>query len=268
MPNLRRRSTTGITRPRRFITPRTYSGVRGTGVMSISAMISRTRTSSTPYSSPPSLKVRYLPSLFTPVAVFVIALMPCFTVASGKRKACPATRASYRAPAEYPQHHGALRDGSHSSPPTAERDCKACALETMTTPRRGVMKQQQSSASHRLNQANSSSHRRRRLPTSPVAFRCNTMAPSSRPALALGAHGSRQLLGGWRGTGPLRCCGAGQGRCFAAAFAPEAAQTQGLRSAAVHEGTSAAGPWTQGLVSCDKSEQPANPWRGGGLERD
>jgi len=60
--NRRRRSTTGMTFPRRLMTPLTNSGVWGTGVMFIIPMISLTFRIPIPYSSPASEKVRYLPS--------------------------------------------------------------------------------------------------------------------------------------------------------------------------------------------------------------
>jgi hypothetical protein len=47
-PNLRRRSTTGITRPRRFMTPLKKDGAWGMAVMSSMPMISRTLRISRP----------------------------------------------------------------------------------------------------------------------------------------------------------------------------------------------------------------------------
>src|ERR1700733_2929390 len=77
MPNLARKSTTVITCPRRLITPFTYCGVRGTAVMSIKPMISRTFRISRPYSSLPSAKVRYFPprSVFGLSSTAVFALL-------------------------------------------------------------------------------------------------------------------------------------------------------------------------------------------------
>ena len=60
--NLARRSITGITLPRRLMTPLTWAGTCGTGVMSITLMISRTLRTGRPYSSLPREKVRYLPA--------------------------------------------------------------------------------------------------------------------------------------------------------------------------------------------------------------
>ena len=56
-PSFRLRSTTGMMRPRRLITPLTKPGARGTGVISLTRMISCTRRTSTPYSSPARKKV-------------------------------------------------------------------------------------------------------------------------------------------------------------------------------------------------------------------
>ncbi len=53
---------TGITLPRRLITPRDVAGTCGTAVMSIILMISRTLSTGRPYSSSASAKVRYLPA--------------------------------------------------------------------------------------------------------------------------------------------------------------------------------------------------------------
>ncbi|OPZ20105.1 MAG: hypothetical protein BWZ10_00753 [candidate division BRC1 bacterium ADurb.BinA364] len=61
MPNFKRRSTTGMTLPRRLITPRMKAGVRGTRVTFIMPMISWTLRISSPYSSSASLKVKCLP---------------------------------------------------------------------------------------------------------------------------------------------------------------------------------------------------------------
>jgi hypothetical protein len=60
--NFSRRSTTGITLPRRLITPRTNSRVRGTRVISMRPMISLTFRISSPYSSFAIWKVMYLPA--------------------------------------------------------------------------------------------------------------------------------------------------------------------------------------------------------------
>ena len=62
-PKRSRRSMTGMTLPRRLMTPLTKSGVWGTGVIDIMPMISRTLRMPMPYSSLASEKVRYLPSL-------------------------------------------------------------------------------------------------------------------------------------------------------------------------------------------------------------
>jgi hypothetical protein len=51
MPKRSRRSTTGITLPRRLMTPRMKAGVRGTRVIGCMPMISCTFRISTPYSS-------------------------------------------------------------------------------------------------------------------------------------------------------------------------------------------------------------------------
>ena len=61
-PNLRRRSMTGITLPRRLMTPLTYSGVCGTAVISWIPMISRTLRTLMANSSRPSRNVRCLPA--------------------------------------------------------------------------------------------------------------------------------------------------------------------------------------------------------------
>src|SRR5271154_330773 len=58
-PNLRARSTTATTLPRRLITPRTKAGVDGTRVTVSCSMISRTRSTAMAYSPPASEKVRY-----------------------------------------------------------------------------------------------------------------------------------------------------------------------------------------------------------------
>src|SRR5688500_1917544 len=58
-PNFTARSTTGTTLPRRLITPRIHSGVRGTRVTAWYWMISRTRNTPTAYSSSPTRNVRY-----------------------------------------------------------------------------------------------------------------------------------------------------------------------------------------------------------------
>jgi len=47
-PNFTRRSTTGMTRPRRLITPFTNSGICGTGVIFCMRMISRTLRTAMP----------------------------------------------------------------------------------------------------------------------------------------------------------------------------------------------------------------------------
>src|SRR5215212_1323502 len=60
---------TGITLPRRLMTPRTWCGTCGTCVMSITLMISRTFNTGSPYSSRPIAKVRYFP----PVAEAFVA---------------------------------------------------------------------------------------------------------------------------------------------------------------------------------------------------
>jgi hypothetical protein len=54
-----RKSTTGMTVPLRFITPLMCGGVLGIGVMVEYPLISCTLRISTPYSSWPSVKVRY-----------------------------------------------------------------------------------------------------------------------------------------------------------------------------------------------------------------
>jgi hypothetical protein len=59
MPNFTRMSTTGTTLPRRLITPRMNSGVRGTLVIVVKSKISRTFPTSSPKTSSPSLNVRY-----------------------------------------------------------------------------------------------------------------------------------------------------------------------------------------------------------------
>ena len=58
-PNLSRMSTTGTTLPRKLITPRMKSGVRGTLVMDVNSRTSRTFAMSTANNSWSSLKVRY-----------------------------------------------------------------------------------------------------------------------------------------------------------------------------------------------------------------
>jgi len=80
MANFRRRSTTGMTLPRRLMTPRTKSRVRGTRVISMSPMISRTLRISRPYSSRASWKVMYLPARRRP--------------SSALRASCPLVAAS------------------------------------------------------------------------------------------------------------------------------------------------------------------------------
>src|ERR1019366_1447009 len=77
MPNLARRSTIGITLPRRLMTPRTNEGVRGTRVMGITPMISWTFRISSPYSSRARKKVRYLPARF-PVRCTVATALVSF----------------------------------------------------------------------------------------------------------------------------------------------------------------------------------------------
>src|ERR1035441_6928708 len=67
-PNLRRRSTTGMTLPRRLITPFTWAGVCGKEVMSCTPMISRTCRTRMPNSSRPSSKTRYFPPRSSPVS--------------------------------------------------------------------------------------------------------------------------------------------------------------------------------------------------------
>lgn len=62
MPNLLRRSVMGMTLPRRLMTPRTNSGMRGTRVIGCMPMISLTFRISRPYSSPARKNVRYLPA--------------------------------------------------------------------------------------------------------------------------------------------------------------------------------------------------------------
>jgi hypothetical protein len=52
----------GITFPRRLMTPRRKMGVRGTGVIAIMPMISRTFMIPMPYSSLERAKVKYFPS--------------------------------------------------------------------------------------------------------------------------------------------------------------------------------------------------------------
>src|SRR5262245_7044831 len=56
-PNLIGRSTTGMTLPRRFITPRTTGGIDGREVIRSLSTISRTYSICSAYSSPMRLKV-------------------------------------------------------------------------------------------------------------------------------------------------------------------------------------------------------------------
>ena len=63
--NLERRSTSGITLPRRLITPFTCSGMLATGVIGQRRMISRTFSTGIPYDSWLSVNVRYLPGWAT-----------------------------------------------------------------------------------------------------------------------------------------------------------------------------------------------------------
>jgi len=58
MPNLRRRSMTGTACPRRLMTPRMNSGVRGILVMDVSSSTSRTLAMSRAKTSLPRVKVR------------------------------------------------------------------------------------------------------------------------------------------------------------------------------------------------------------------
>src|ERR1700676_5452398 len=58
-PNFTARSTTGTTRPRRFVTPRIQIGVLGTVVTASYSMISLTFPIPIAYSSPAVRKVRY-----------------------------------------------------------------------------------------------------------------------------------------------------------------------------------------------------------------
>src|SRR5579871_4617701 len=59
IPNARRKSTTGTTLPRRLMTPRMNSGVRGIFVMAVKSKTSRTVATSNAKVSLSSLKVRY-----------------------------------------------------------------------------------------------------------------------------------------------------------------------------------------------------------------
>ncbi len=65
IPNLSRRLTTGITFPLRLITPFTYAGILGTGVIGIIPIISLILRIPIPYSSPPKENVKYFPSRLT-----------------------------------------------------------------------------------------------------------------------------------------------------------------------------------------------------------
>src|SRR5687768_12002412 len=72
-PNRSARSTTGTTRPRRLITPRTAGGIAGTRVRLSYSMISFTRRMSTAYSSPTSTKLRNC--VRSTLAVLVIGVL-------------------------------------------------------------------------------------------------------------------------------------------------------------------------------------------------
>ena len=62
-PNLQRRSMIGTMAPRRFSTPRTYSGCLGRWVISAQPLISRTDMMSTPYwSSPMENETNWMPA--------------------------------------------------------------------------------------------------------------------------------------------------------------------------------------------------------------
>src|SRR5215471_4538019 len=88
-PNFSRRSITGITRPRRLMTPRTWLGICGTCVMSIALMISRTFSTGRPYSSTPSANVRYFPppsAWRRPVSVaFAVVLLSLVCMCAPRR---------------------------------------------------------------------------------------------------------------------------------------------------------------------------------------
>src|SRR5882724_7423474 len=72
-PNLTRRSITGMTRPRRLMTPRTNSGICGTGVIFCIRMISRTFSTATPYDSLSRATVKYLPAKREPLVEAAVA---------------------------------------------------------------------------------------------------------------------------------------------------------------------------------------------------
>src|SRR4051812_2771198 len=61
-PNFTRKSTTGMTRPRRLITPFTKDGTWGTGVIFCIRMISLTFSTAIPYASLSRTTVRYFPA--------------------------------------------------------------------------------------------------------------------------------------------------------------------------------------------------------------
>ena len=75
-PSLTRRSTTGTTCPRRLMTPRMKSGVRGTLVTLVNARTSRMRWMSIANSSRYSMKVKYCEAA-TSAAESASASSPC-----------------------------------------------------------------------------------------------------------------------------------------------------------------------------------------------